>query len=611
MLAGAARLIIRFMSMLPRRTGWWVALVAALALTVVSLAAIQYRWIGQLAEAERERLRARLATSVDVFRDSFNRELFQLLVAFRRDSFPQGTVYVERYARAFEDWLDVTAHPRLVRSFWVARSSGEGRLDGFLFDASSRRLLPAALPAGVANLARACVARRSADSVPTERFVPPAAWNFTFTDQGPMLVRVLYRQGQPTERPAQKPPQTIGYLFLGLNEQYIQRELFPELAHRAFGDPSHSAYRLAVFRGSSAGEEIYSSSSQPGQAAFKTSDVETGLFGDDERQGPGGSNLRGRERVESLPPRPRLFVARCNAEDQWVLAVRHEAGSVNLAALRLRKHNLAISSGVLILLTLSIVMIVVSTQRAQRLARMQMQFAAGISHEVRTPLAVIRSAGDNLAEGVVESREQVKEYGDLVRREGRRLSNLVEQALQFAALHAGDRRYELTPVDVSVVIQSALAGLAPMIEESGFRVENHVAARLPSVGANAEALSRCVQNLIANALKYGGEARWAEIRVEPGEGPYTVKISVSDHGPGIPAADLPNIFDPFYQGSVPGGVKSGGVGLGLSLTKDMIEAMGGKIGVETKPGRGTTFTLYLRPAGGSTVSSHGTQDSAG
>ena len=412
-----------------------------------------------------------------------------------------------------------------------------------------------------------------------------------------MLVRVLYRQGQPMERPGQEPPQVIGYLFFDLNEQYIQREFFPELARRAFGDPSHSAYHLAVFRGGSAGEVVYSSSSQAGQAAFKTSDLETGLFGDDERQGSGGSNVRGRERVESLPPRPRLFVARCNAEDQWVLAVRHEAGSVDLAALRLRKHNLAISSGVLILLTLSIVMIVVSTQRAQRLARMQMQFAAGISHEVRTPLAVIRSAGDNLAEGVVESREQVKEYGDLVRREGRRLSNLVEQALQFAALHAGNRRYELTPVDVSVVIQGALAGLTPMIEESGFRIEKHVAAGLPSVGANAEALSRCVQNLIANALKYGGEAHWAEIRVELGESPYAVRISVSDHGPGIPAVDLPNIFEPFYQGSAADGVKSGGVGLGLSLTKDMVEAMSGKISVETKPGRGTTFTLHLRAAG--------------
>jgi len=212
-------------------------------------------------------------------------------------------------------------------------------------------------------------------------------------------------------------------------------------------------------------------------------------------------------------------------------------------------------------------------------------------------LAVIRSAGDNLAEGVVDSPDQIKEYGNLIRREGRRLSGLVEEALQFSSLQSGMKRYELVPVDVTAVIRGALTDLAHVIEESGFTIERHMGADLPAARADAEALSQCVQNLVANALKYGGEPRWIGVGVQLTESLYPITITIQDRGPGIAADDLPNIFDPFYQGRSPGGAKSRGAGLGLSLTKDMIAAMDGNITVETNPGKGTTFTLHLRGAG--------------
>jgi signal transduction histidine kinase len=243
-------------------------------------------------------------------------------------------------------------------------------------------------------------------------------------------------------------------------------------------------------------------------------------------------------------------------------------------------------------------MIIVSSQRTRRLARLELEFAAGMSHEVRTPLAVIGSASDNLAEGVVVAPELVKEYGALIRREARRLSGMVEQTLQFSAMQSGSLRYELSAVDAREVVSGALAELAPALSEAGFQVAEHVDEGVPFVLANPSALSRCVQNLVTNAMKYGGEGRWVAVRIEktPHEN-RTVRVSVADRGPGILAEDLSHIFDAFFQGHSANGLKSQGVGLGLALTKDMVKAMGGTITVDAKPGRGATFTLHLQVAG--------------
>jgi signal transduction histidine kinase len=228
-----------------------------------------------------------------------------------------------------------------------------------------------------------------------------------------------------------------------------------------------------------------------------------------------------------------------------------------------------------------------------------MQFVAGVSHELRTPLAVICSAGDNLADGVVEETEQVRKYGALIRDEGRRLAGMVEQTLQFAAVESGRKRYDLQPVDVGNVIETTLAEAEPMIQAAGFAVEKTIEAKLPLAKADASALSQCIQNLITNALKYGLENRWMGVRaaaVTGARGPE-VRITVEDKGAGIEPADLPHIFEPFYQGRAAGRAKSPGAGLGLSLAKDAMEAMGGSISVKGAPGEGSSFSLHLPALG--------------
>ena len=128
---------------------------------------------------------------------------------------------------------------------------------------------------------------------------------------------------------------------------------------------------------------------------------------------------------------------------RWRLLVTHPSGSLEAAVTSARRRNLLVSTSILGILGASVGMLILSTRRAQELARQQMEFVAAVSHELRTPLSVIRSAGDNLAEGVVRDDVQIRRYGDLVRSEGRRLTEMVEQILEFAGIQSGQRGFAL------------------------------------------------------------------------------------------------------------------------------------------------------------------------
>jgi len=248
------------------------------------------------------------------------------------------------------------------------------------------------------------------------------------------------------------------------------------------------------------------------------------------------------------------------------------------------------------LLALSVGMIIAYTQRTQRLAQLQMDFVAGVSHELRTPLAVICSAGDNLADGVVpNSTDQVRQYGQLIRKEGRQLAAMVEQILQFAGDRSGLRHYDLRPARIAEAIEAALEKARPVIEMSGFTVERHIEPSLPLVRIDIEAFSQALQNFINNAIKYSGDSRWLSLTAaaagtKKGE---EVQVVVEDRGMGIAAADLPHIFDPFYRGSAAAAGQIHGTGLGLYTARKAIAAMGGAVRVRSAPGKGSAFTIHL------------------
>ena len=163
-------------------------------------------------------------------------------------------------------------------------------------------------------------------------------------------------------------------------------------------------------------------------------------------------------------------------------------------------------------------MTAISTRRAERLARQQINFVAGVTHELRTPLAVICSAGENLADGIVDTPQKVAQYGEVIYREGRRLTDMVEQVLEFAGAQSGRQRYEFRSTDVADFIDGAVAACQAQIEESDFNVETSIDPNLPPVRGDGAALRRAMQNLISNAIKYDGDSRWARISAQTSAG---------------------------------------------------------------------------------------------
>src|SRR4029079_16663527 len=143
------------------------------------------------------------------------------------------------------------------------------------------------------------------------------------------------------------------------------------------------------------------------------------------------------------------------------------------------RRNLLISSSILAVLGASVGLLILSTRRAQELARQQMEFVAAVSHALRTPLAVIRSSGENLADGVVRDEEQIRKYGDLVRNEGRRLTEMVEQILEFAGIDSGQRGFALRPVAISPMLHEIVDSSKSLIDAAQIQVEYDIAERLP------------------------------------------------------------------------------------------------------------------------------------
>jgi len=239
---------------------------------------------------------------------------------------------------------------------------------------------------------------------------------------------------------------------------------------------------------------------------------------------------------------------------------------------------------------------------------LQMSFVAGVSHELRTPLAVISTAAENIAHGVVADRAQLSRYGSSILKQARQLTHLVEQVLLFASTQQKAGNYPLRPVQVEEVIYAALESTSSLAEAAGLTVERRVEPGLPPVAADFGALSHCLQNLITNAIKYGGSGRWLGIEASVCKENGViggVEITVSDKGPGIAVSEIKHIFEPFYRSPSVAGSNVHGTGLGLPLARTIVEAMRGSLTVASEPGKGSSFTIHLTVATGISLPEEG------
>jgi signal transduction histidine kinase len=280
---------------------------------------------------------------------------------------------------------------------------------------------------------------------------------------------------------------------------------------------------------------------------------------------------------------------------RWVLMAKHRAGSLENAVAAVRMRNLMISSGILVLLTAAVGLIVVSSRRAQNLARQQMEFVAAVSHELRTPLASIRVLVDGLLRDAAADPVKTREYLSLIAVENNRLSRLIENFLTFARLERGRHPYAFDSVAVTDVVDAAVKAIRDrQYPDCDLRVE--VEPDLPPIAADADALTTALVNLLDNAYKYSPADKRIAIRAYR-EG-NRVCVAVQDNGIGIPAGEQKRIFRRFYRVDRRLSRDTSGVGLGLTIVDDVVRAHGGVITVASRPGEGSTFTMGVPAATG-------------
>ncbi len=230
-------------------------------------------------------------------------------------------------------------------------------------------------------------------------------------------------------------------------------------------------------------------------------------------------------------------------------------------------------------------------RRQIELVQTQASFMANVTHELKTPIAVIRLAVETLEMGRFRSNEERDKYLHTITRETSRLSQLVDNILDFSRFESGARQLRLGPVDLRAVVETAMESFRLRLEDEGFHYEVVLPDKLPMARADGMTIQHCLLNLLDNAVKYSRQRK--EVRVGAGVRDGMVTLWVSDRGIGIDAANQKRIFEKFVR------VETGlvhdvkGAGLGLSLVDRIVRAHHGRVEVESQPGEGSTFTLLL------------------
>jgi signal transduction histidine kinase len=657
-------------------------LLAFLVLALAVLATLQYRWIGEVGEAERQRQRSAMEQAARHFGDELDRELGRTFATFQL--LPSDDDVVGTLVRRRSDWMATARAPLMLQRIYTLQVIGtNGRPTGLelqSLDAAAKKLVKVEWPPEFQPI-RARIEERFIHEVPPEnrrfppvfpsipaivaptrrpgppspREQPPPRRGGPSPDErrarqaggpggelderrpppdgppgdrpppppprdggppppggdpgrppfdGPPPPRPQAdRDGQPPSRtgggeprrenanatlsndadrlpaatrPAPRPadgPHDLGsFLVLRLDRNVIARQLLPDLTKRYFTGAADQ-YDVAVVVGT---DVIYRSSRVwPQDARDAKAEVIWPTF------------------ILALPSVDREVPPREPNGGPWKLLVRHRGGSVDEIVTGIRQRNLGVAFAVLVVLAGAITALAVLLRRAERLREQQLEFVAGVTHELNTPLAALTAAGQNLADGIV-APDQVERYAGVIVKESRRLAETVAQVLEFAGLQSRRTLPPAMPIDLHRVVDDAVAACRWMADEKGARIETRIEDDLPRIDGDPVALTRAVQNLVGNAIKYGGEKPAIGVGVKSSGDRLT--INVIDNGPGIDPHEMRRLFEPFFRGRKSAD-RVRGNGLGLTIVKQVAMAHGGRVTAANRRECGASFTIEL-PVGG-------------
>lgn len=287
--------------------------------------------------------------------------------------------------------------------------------------------------------------------------------------------------------------------------------------------------------------------------------------------------------------------------DNWQLQASFlESPTVAASNASLTRNLIVLVFAVFVLFG-ALVFMFINAQRERELAQRQAGFLANITHELKTPLAVMQAAGENISDGRVTEGKRLRSYGDHIYNESVRLRTMIEKLLDVAKVDSGQSVVEQAPHHLNLLLQKYYETNIQYLNNKGFDVKLEMEEDVPLAMIDPDHLDTMLNNLVENAVKYSRDEK--EIVISLRSHSDKIYLSISDKGPGIPKKAQKHIFDKFYRVENSLTAKTKGHGLGLAIVKNIVEMNGGTIEVESVPDKGSVFTVifpaFLKKSGDS------------
>jgi signal transduction histidine kinase len=278
--------------------------------------------------------------------------------------------------------------------------------------------------------------------------------------------------------------------------------------------------------------------------------------------------------------------------NDWKVAIFDLNGkSIEQLVSRQRHLYFSFFLGIIGIMLIGIVVTIRAVIHESEVSRLKSEFVSNVSHELKTPLALIRMFGETLDTGIVTDEKKRKKFYSIIRRESERLTYLINNVLDFSRIDSGIKQYNLEEADLVQVVRGSLEAYKFHIRHLGFEIESNLPDKLVLPRLDKDAISQALLNLLSNATKFSETRK--KIRVEVRKEPSTALVTVTDHGLGIPKEELEKIFEKFYRVAGVQSNQARGSGLGLTLVKQIVEAHCGTIEVESELGKGSTFIIRI------------------
>ncbi|MEO9885877.1 MAG: HAMP domain-containing sensor histidine kinase [Balneola sp.] len=620
---------------------------------LVTLAVLQYHWLGSVSDAEKKRLQENLDASTENFVSDLNRDLSSLNQAFKIQISNNNEVQIEGLLeKSYLNWLSNTEYPQLIDSlFFVQDVYGNDPVVN-LFATDPVRLTTIEKPKHLAQWIDKQNSTKKHASSSIDLLRSPDFGEPTLIAVPVQLLDLITIENENSGKNMQVSlniDQGDDVVLLQLDDNVIKNQIIPEIAKTYFSDSYKDQYNLSIVKEEADEdkmESIYFTTSEDDvipnpdfkkklrnfdftsvfviqsennisdmNPLFKNLEAFPGklqsikIENESSAKGFAMSSESSQMRFRSATKDSVFTVKKDTTINtsfsadfttaSWQFWLSFKEGSLDSFVNKAKNRNLIISFGILLILGFCVGMIVLFSKRSQDLAEKQMLFVAGVSHELRTPLTVIRSAAENLNEGVVQTEERKKEYARLMLKEGRRLSDMVDQIMEFSGIQSGKKIYQFSDFEIKDFIEEVNSECRTLLEEQGMTLEYSIHASTGSIFADRDALFLAVGNLIQNAIKFSNGSKLISLKVDDVEfrSKNAIRFQIIDHGIGIPEEEQKQIFEPFFRGkkSVEDQVK--GNGIGLSLVQKVAKAHHGDIQLKSKQDHGSIFSLIIPQTG--------------